>query len=66
MIDEEHAVMFGGCSDGSGDSADVYVLHLPSMVSRLLLHITLIVSLSSSAGCKLLFYIQDNEHRSLK
>ena len=47
MIDEEHAVMFGGYSPGSGWSADVYVLHLPTMVSGLLLHITLIVCLSA-------------------
>ena len=40
MIDEEHAVMFGGYSSSSGWSADVYVLHLPTMVSDLLLHIT--------------------------
>ena len=44
MIDEEHAVMFGGLSPGSGYSTDVYVLHLPTMVSGLL-HITLIVCL---------------------
>ena len=47
MIDEEHAVMFGGFSLISGWSADVYDLHLPTMVSGLLLHITLIVSLSA-------------------
>ena len=47
MIDEEHAVMFGGSSHGSGYLADVYVLHLPTMVSGLLLHITLIVCLSA-------------------
>ena len=47
MIDEEHAVMFGGHSLSSGSSADVYVLHLPIMVSGLLLHITLIVCLSA-------------------
>ena len=47
MIDEEHAVMFGGVSRGSGWSTDVYVLHLPTMVSGLLLHITLIVCLSA-------------------
>ena len=41
MIDEEHAVMFDRWS------ADVYVLHLPTMVSGLLLHITLIVCLSA-------------------
>ena len=46
MIDEEHAVMFGGYSGGSGYSADVYILYLPTMVSSLLLHITLIVCLS--------------------
>ena len=61
MIDEEHAVMFGGLS------VDVYVLHLPTMVSGLLLCTYYIdsLSLSSSAGCKMLFHIQDNEHRSL-
>ena len=47
MIDEEHAVMFGGFSLALGYSADVYVLHLPTMVSGLLLHITLIVCLSA-------------------
>ena len=47
MIDEEHAVMFGGDSFSSDYSADVYVLHLPTMVSGLLLHITLIVCLSA-------------------
>ena len=42
MIDEEHAVMFGGSdSSYSGVSADVYVLHLPTMVSGLLLCIML-------------------------
>ena len=46
MTDEEHAVMFGGVSPGSGYSADVYVIHLPTMVSDLLLNITLIVCLS--------------------
>ena len=45
MIDEEHAVMFGGLT---GCSADVYVLHLPTMVSGLLLHIILIVCLSAA------------------
>ena len=43
MIDEEHAVMFGGYSLGSGRSADVYVLHLPTMVSGLLLRTTSVV-----------------------
>ena len=38
MFDEEHAVMFGGYSPGSGNSADAYVLHVPTMVSGLLLH----------------------------
>ena len=47
IIDEEHAVMFGGVTPGSSYSADVYVLHLPTMVSGLLLHITLIVCLSA-------------------
>ena len=46
MIDEKHAVMFGGYSYGSSYSADVYVLYLPTMVSDLLLHITLIVCIS--------------------
>ena len=43
MTDEEDAVMFGGYfrdSGYSGYSADAYVLHLPTMVSGLLLHIT--------------------------
>ena len=44
MIDEEHAVMFGGFSPGSGWSAGVYVLHLPTMVSGLLLCIMLDLS----------------------
>ena len=47
MIDEEHAVMFGGSSPDSDYLADVYVLHLPTMVSGLLIHITLIVCLSA-------------------
>ena len=42
MIDEEYAVMFGGFSHGSGWSADVYVLYLPTMVSGLLLYIMLL------------------------
>ena len=33
MIDEEHAVMFGGCRSNSNFSADVHVLNLPTMVS---------------------------------
>ena len=36
MIDEENALMFGGILLVSGSSADVYVLHLPTMVSSLL------------------------------
>ena len=46
MIDEEDAVMFGGYSEYSNRSvyfADVFILHLPTMVSGLLLHITYIV-----------------------
>ena len=35
MINEEHAVMFGGSTRHSGCYADVYVLHLPTMVSDL-------------------------------
>ena len=65
MIDEEHAVMFGGFSLSSGWSADVYVLHLPTMVSVVATYYIDSLSLSSSAGCKMLFHIQDNEHRSL-
>ena len=44
MIDEEHAVMFGGYSPGPGYSTGVYVLHLPTMVSGLLLCIMLDLS----------------------
>ena len=33
MIDEEDAVMFGGYSSHSRNSGDMYVLHLPTMVS---------------------------------
>ena len=47
MIDEEDAVMFGGFSGDLGYSAGLYVLHLPTMVSGLLLHITWIVCLSA-------------------
>ena len=36
MIDEEHAVMFGGYFHGLSYSGDVNVLHLPTMVSSLL------------------------------
>ena len=36
MIDEEHAVMFGGELPALHYSAGVYVLHLPTMVSSLL------------------------------
>ena len=65
MIGEEHAVMFGGYSPGSGLSADEYVLHLPTMVSVVATYYIDSLSLNSSAGCKMLFHIQDNEHRSL-
>ena len=37
MIDEEHAVMFGGCLYKSIFSADVYILNLLTMVSYFLL-----------------------------
>ena len=61
MIDEEQAVMFGGYPPGSGMFADVCVLYLPTMVSNLLLHITLIVCLSVIFN-KLLD-ISDTAHR---
>ena len=33
MIDEEHAVMFGGYCPDSECSADIFVLHMPTTVS---------------------------------
>ena len=61
MIDEEHAVMFGGWSPGSGCSTDVYVLHLPTMVSGLLLRTTSIVPfLIYGFTCKLINITEDD------
>ena len=61
MTDEEHAVMFGGLSPGSGYSADVYVLHLPTMVSGLLLRITPVVPvLIYGFTCKLINITEDD------
>ena len=50
MIDEEHAVMFGGFSPASGWSDDVYVLHLPTMVSGLLLRTTSVAECRIAVG----------------
>ena len=62
MIDEEHAVMFGGYSHGLVLSSDVYVLHLPTMVSGLLLHTTSVVPvLIYGFTCKLINITEDDE-----
>ena len=61
MIDEEHAVMFGGLSPSSVNSADVYVLHLLTMVSGLLLcTISVVPVLIYGFTCK---SINVTEHR---
>ena len=61
MIDEEHAVMFGGLSPGSGYSTAGNVLHLPTMVSGLLLRTTSVVPVSIYGfTCKLINITEDD------
>jgi len=36
MIDEDQAVMFGGKVAGTGRSAGLHILHLPTMVGLLI------------------------------
>ena len=54
MIDEDQAVMFGG-NTLSGDSSEARVLHLPTMVSHLLVYHVHLIAGNSSGRRRRLF-----------